>query len=72
MEKNKPFIYTSKFWAKNVFTKKKVRKLQEKWINNKTAKNAFYKKFGQNKTTTHLWRQQYVINNKFPTFKSKC
>ena len=52
MEK-KQFIYTSKFWAQTILPKK-VCKLQQKWICDKTAYNLFYKKYEQNKTAPHL------------------
>ena len=39
--------------SQNYFTQK-LHKSQQKWICDKTAKNVFYKKYGQKKTATHL------------------
>ena len=52
MEKDN--LFTQASIEPKLFYSKKVRKLQQKWICDKTASNVFYKKYEQNKTATHL------------------
>ena len=47
------FCYPSKVSAKTILPKK-MPKLWQKWICNKTAKNVFDNKYKQNKTAKHL------------------